>query len=91
MLDTSNGILGWLMAGVAAVGAVVTSAVRNEKLRNRVDSIDVQVGKHESILTEVRRNLHDIRNSLSIIQALSERDNDLLDQVARIQKKTRPE
>ena len=76
MFDTSNGILGWLMAGVGAVGAVVASAVRSEKLRNRVNAIDVQVGKHEEIIGMVRRDLHDIREDVHIMRALSEQGNE---------------
>ena len=68
--------LGWLMAGAAAISAVIASAVRSERLRNRVDSITTEVARHEEQLRTVRKDLHDIRNAVLVIQALSERDNE---------------
>ena len=66
-------ILGWLTAGVAAIGALVGGAVRGERLRNRVDSIAAEVVRHEEVLQTVRRDLHDIRNAVHVITALAEK------------------
>mgnify|MGYP006928160185 FL=1 len=72
--ETSNSILGWVMAAVAGVGAVLASAVRGERLRNRVDAIATDVARHEEVLHLVRRDLHDIRNAVHVMQALQERE-----------------
>tara|TARA_R110000751_G_scaffold239751_3_gene340393 strand:- start:1160 stop:1423 length:264 start_codon:yes stop_codon:yes gene_type:complete len=72
--ETSNSILGWVMAAVAGVGAVLASAVRGERLRNRVDSVAADVARHEEVLHLVRRDLHDIRNAVHVMQALQERE-----------------
>ena len=64
------------MAGAAAISAVIASAVRGERLRNRVDSISTEVARHEEQLRTVRKDLHDIRNAVLVIQALSEQGNE---------------
>lgn len=72
-MDSGNSVLGWLTAVAAGVGAMIAAAVRGERLRNRVDAIDVQVGKHEEILSILRRDLHSIREDVHIMRALSEK------------------
>jgi hypothetical protein len=74
--ETSNSILGWVMAAVAGVGAVLASAVRGERLRNRVDAIATDVARHEEVLQMVRKDLHDIRNAVHVMQALQERESE---------------
>ena len=75
MVDDDS-ILGWLTAGVAAIGALLGAAVRGERLRNKVDSIATEVARHEEVLHSVRRDLHDIRNAVHVMTALAERSNE---------------
>ena len=76
MDNESGSLLGWLTATVAGIGALITAAVRGERLRNRVEAIDATVDRHDQQLSVVRKDLHQIREDVHIMRALSEQAND---------------